>query len=823
MIRLRVNDRPCSVTADAETPLLWVLRDVLGLTGTKYGCGVGLCGICTVLIDGEANHACMVPVGRTADRDVTTIEGLTEQAHPLLDAWIAEQVPQCGYCQPGQLLAAAALLKQHPRPTDADIRAAMDGVLCRCGTYPRIRRAIHRAATPQQPPRGGASSTPPHPAADAGVALNPWVRIHADNSVTVRICHSELGQGVLTALAMLVAEELAVDLAQVRTEFAPVARDYANPVFGVQVTGGSTAIRGQWEPLRRAGARARTLLVKAAARQWRVRTTACRAQRGTVMHVASGRTLDYAALAAQAAQLEPPKRVPMTPREAWRLLGHAIPRLDIPAMVSGQLIYGIDARVANMWVASIARSPVFGGHVRDVDDRAALALPGVRAVQTIDRGVAVLADDFPAAQRARAALQIEWEAGPAATLSTAAIYAQLQREARGRGRPVRRKGSVTRAFASASQCVAADYRTAYLAHATLEPMNCIARVAADHCDIWVGTQNQTDTRDTAARLTDLPRDRIHVHTQFSGGGFGRRLETDMVAEAVQLAGAVGHAVQVVWTRQDDLQHDFYRPAHYTRLRAALDAAGYPAGWWQRVVGPGLALEMIDVPYAIANRREEHVLVESAVPIGAWRAVGAGQNAFVVESFIDELAWAAGQDPYHYRRQLLRDAPRYRTVLDLAAEKAGWDRPLPAGHGRGIAVCYSFGSWVAQVAELSMAADGRLLVHRVVCAVDCGTTVNPDTVAAQMEGAIAFGLSATLHEEIRIAEGRVQQASFADYPILTLAEMPEVEIHIVDSQEAPGGVGEPGLPPVAPAVANAVFAASGRRLRCLPLRTTAAKA
>jgi len=821
MIRITVNDRPCSVSVDAQTPLLWVLRETLGLTGTKYGCGVGLCGICTVLIDGEANHACMVPVARTADRCVTTIEGLADGAHPLLDAWIAEQVPQCGYCQPGQLLAAAALLSHNPRPTDADIDAAMAAVLCRCGTYPRIRRAIHRAATrPPSPTRAGSVITPRHPAPDDGVALNPWVRIHADNTVSIAISHSELGQGVLTALAMLVAEELAVDLSQVRPKFAPVARAYANPLFGVQVTGGSTAIRGQWQPLRRAGAQARSLLVKAAARQWRVRTTACRAHSGAVTHTPSGRTLEYAQLAAQAAQLQPPKRVAMTPQEGWRLLGHATPRLDIPAMVTGQLSYGIDVRIPDAWVASIARSPLIGARVGRLDAGAALALPGVRGVQTIDSGVAVLADDFSAAQRARAALTIEWHAGPATDLGTTAIYAQLQAAAGRDGRLVRRKGSVGRAFASAFQCVAAGYRTAYLAHATLEPMNCIARVAAGRCDIWVGTQNQSDTQDTAAAITGLPKDRIHVHSQFSGGGFGRRLETDMVAEAVQLAGAAGHPVKVIWTRADDLQHDFYRPAHYARLRAALDAAGRPTAWWQRAVGPGPALEMIDVPYCLANRREEHVRVKAAVPIGAWRAVGAGQNGFVVESFVDELAWAAGRDPYLYRRDLLRDAPRHRTVLDLAAEKAGWGQPLPTGRGRGIAVYHSFGSWVAQVAEASLDADGGLRVHRVVCAVDCGTVVNPDTVAAQIEGAIAFGLSATLHEEIRISEARVQQSSFADYPILTMAEMPDVEIHIVSSDQAPGGVGEPGLPPVAPAVANAVFAASGQRLRSLPLRATA---
>jgi isoquinoline 1-oxidoreductase beta subunit len=820
MIQLTVNKRPYTVTVDPETPLLWVLRDTLGLKGTKYGCGVGQCGICTVLIDGEANHACMVPVAKSADRRITTIEGLAQQKHPLIQAWITEQVPQCGYCQPGQLLAAAALLKHNPQPTDADINSTMSGVLCRCGTYPRIRRAIHRAAAMSDKAIQFVEAfTPVDQAPDAGVALNPWLRIHRDNTVTITINHSELGQGVLTALAMLVAEEVGVNLSQVRTTFAPVAKAYVNPLLGSQVTGGSTAVRGQWNQLRRAGAGARSMLVRAAARHWRARTRDCRTQQGTVIHVPSGRTLTYAELAARTAQLSPPKRVRLTPREEWRLLGHPAPRLDIPAMVTGQLVYGIDMRLPNMLVASITRSPVISGRVKNFDASAALALPRVQAVQEIESGVAVLTEDFYAAQCGRESLRIEWEAGHLATLSTASIHAHLQQQAQRRGQLIRRKGSVKRAFATAQQCVEAAYRTSYLAHATLEPMNCIARVDAERCDIWVGTQDQTDTRDTAASITGLPESGIHVHTQFSGGGFGRRLKVDMVTEAVQLAKIVDRPVQVVWTRQDDLQHDFYRPAHYSAVKAALGADGNLTAWWQRIVGPELALGMTDVPYAIANRREEHVVVEAEVPIGPWRSVGAGQNAFVVESFIDELAYAADEDPYQYRHRLLTHAPRHLGVLDLAAEKADWDLSMRPGHGRGIAVYQSFGSWVAQVAEVSVTTENRIHVHRVVCAVDCGTTVNPDTIRAQMEGAIALGLSAALHEEVHVENGRVQQATFSDYPVLTIAEMPAVEVYIIDSDEAPGGVGEPGVPPIAPAVANAVFAATGKRLRSLPLRLT----
>ena len=803
---------------DPQTPLLWALRDALGLKGTKYGCGVGICGICTVLLDGQANHACMVPVREAAEHTITTIEGLAEQGHPLLHAWIAEQVPQCGYCQPGQLLAAAALLNDKPQPTDAEIDTAMGGVLCRCGTYSRIRRAIHHAAKLRgQPYQSVAATTPAEPAPDSGVALNPWLRIHCDNTVTITINHSELGQGVITALAMLVAEELAVDLSHVRTHFAPAGEDYVNPLFGEQITGGSTAVRGQWKPLRQAGARARSQLVTAAARHWQVPDTECRAQQGSVTHVPSGRTLLYAELASQAVQLNLPRHVQLTPPENWRLLGRPTPRLDIPAMITGQLVYGIDVQVSNMLVASIARCPVIGGRVKRVDAAAALARPGVQAVEKIESGVAVLAKDFYTAQRAREVLQIEWKTGSKVSLNTASIHAQLQEQSKHQGKLIHSEGNVQGAFASASQCVEAAYRTSYLAHATLETMNCIAQVEAGRCDIWVGTQYQTDSRDAAARITGLPKGNIHVHTQFSGGGFGRRLNVDMVAEAVQLAKAAAQPVQVIWEQRDDLQHDFYRPAHYTVLKAALDANGYPTAWWQHAVGPHLALEMIDVPYAIANRHEEHTVVEAEVPTGAWRAVGAGQNAFAVESFIDELAHAAGEDPWRYRQQLLAHAPRHQAVLDLAAEKAGWAQPLPPDHGRGIAIYQSFGSWVAQVAEVSVDADKRILVHKVVCSIDCGLAINPDTVRAQMEGAIAMGLSAALHEEILFENGCVQQSTFTDYPILTIAEMPDVEIHIVNSSEPPGGVGEPGLPPIAPALANAVFAATGQRLRNLPLR------
>ncbi|HEX9627265.1 MAG TPA: molybdopterin cofactor-binding domain-containing protein [Acidiferrobacterales bacterium] len=811
MITLTVNGAPVEIAADPAMPLLWALRDRLGLKGTKYGCGVGVCGICTVLIDGAPNHACMLPLERAAGRAVLTVEGLAVHHPELVAAWIAEQVPQCGYCQPGQLLAACALLARTPRPDTAAVDAAMSGVLCRCGTYPRIRRAIARVARGDAPTPAGA---PLAPAAD-GVVMSDFIAIHADDTITLTINHSEMGQGALTALAMLAAEELDVAVGRVRTRFAPVAPIYKNPLWGAQFTGGSSTVRGEWEPFRRHAAATRVRLLAAAAKRWRVPAGECATGDGAVVHTASGRRAGYGALAAAARRIAAPEPVALKEPADFRLIGHDTPRLEIPDMVAGRTVYGVDVARPDMLVASVARCPDFGGKLRSFDAAAARRVPGVRDVVPIDSGVAVVADDFWSALRGRAALTVEWQAGPHADLDNAALAADLEAALDRDGEVKRNDGDARRALRGAARVIEARYATPYLAHATLEPMNCAAEVRADACHVWVGTQSQVDTQKIAARLAGLPKSKVQVHTQFLGGGFGRRLETDFVADAVELAKRLGRPVQVVWTRADDLQHDKYRPAHAARVRASLGADGLPVAWFLRIAGPELALDGIDLPYAIPNLREEHVEVPTPVPTGAWRSVGASNNAFVVESFIDELALAAGRDPFEYRRALLAQAPRHRAVLERAAGAAGWGIPLPPGVGRGIAVYRSFGSWVAQVAEVALHGD-TLRVPHVVCAIDCGIAVNPDAVRAQIEGGIAFGLSAALREEVGIAGGRVLPESLADYPILTLAEMPEVEVHIMESREPPGGVGEPGVPVIAPAVANAVAAAGGRRLRRLPL-------
>jgi isoquinoline 1-oxidoreductase beta subunit len=561
-------------------------------------------------------------------------------------------------------------------------------------------------------------------------------------------------------------------------------------------------VRGEWLPLRRHAAAARELLLAAAAQRWNVEAADCEARDGVVRHAASNRQLGYGALAAAAARLAAPADARLRQPGEFRLIGQPIARLDIPDMVTGRTVYGADVTRPGMRVATVVRCPVSGGRLRGFDAGAARTLPGVRDVLAIDGGVAVLATDFTAALRGRAALHIDWDAGAHATLDNATIAAQLDAALARSGKPKRNLGHAKRMLRHATSRVEARYTTPYLAHAPLEPMNCTAEVTASGCDVWVGTQSQVDTQAVAARIAGLPKRKVRVHTQFLGGGFGRRLETDFVADAVELAKRTGVPVQVLWTRADDLQHDRYRPAGAMQLAASL--------------GAELVLEGIDVPYAIANLREERVEIESPLPTGPWRSVGASNNAFAIECFIDELAHAAGRDPLAYRLALLDAAPRHRVVLELAARAVGWSQPLPAGHGRGVAVYRSFGSVVALVAEVAVTGDA-IRVTRMTGAIDCGIAVNPDSVRAQLEGAIAMGLSATLKEEVRIEGGRVTQASFVDYPILTLAEMPAVELHILDSRAEPGGVGEPGLPPVAPAVANAVFAATGRRLRRLPLR------
>jgi isoquinoline 1-oxidoreductase beta subunit len=645
---------------------------------------------------------------------------------------------------------------------------------------------------------------------------NSWIHLAPDDTVTLMVATSELGQGSMTAIPMLLAEELEADWAKVKVAPAPVNPDFNNPLSNTQMTGGSTAVRGYWEPLRRVGAGTRELLIAAAAKIWGVAAKGCHARNSEVIHTASGRRLRYGALLATASQLTPPTEVRLKNPKHFHLIGKPTARLDTPAKVNGSAVFGGDVRVPGMFTAVVARCPVFGGKPKGYDAGAARAVRGVHQVVEIDSGIAVVADSFWSAQRGRAALAIQWNPGSMAKLDSAAIQKQLRAALRRRGNAQRDDGDIDQALAGATRVVEALYETPYLAHACMEPMNCTAHVRADRCDVWVPTQAQTAARAAAAQASGLRESAVQIHTTFAGGGFGRRLQQDFVIEAVQLSKAVGAPVQVLWTREDDMQHDFYRPANCTQLRAALDARGFPRAWFQRIAGPRNALRGVTIPYAIDNVRVEQVEEDPGVPVGAWRSVGASQNGFTVECFIDELAHAAGQDPLAYRLALLKQAPRHRAALQLAADKAGWGRKLPAGHGRGLAVYESFAGWVAHVVEVSV-VRGVIRVQRVVSAVDCGLAVNPAGVHAQNESAITFALTAALKGEITIRDGRVVQGNFDDPPLLRIDEMPAIEVHLVPSREPPGGVGEPGVPPLAPALANAVFAATGQRLRRLPLR------
>jgi isoquinoline 1-oxidoreductase subunit beta len=672
-------------------------------------------------------------------------------------------------------------------------------------------------------------------AATATFVPNAWLRIGPDGWVTVLVDRSEMGQGVDTSLPMLVAEELDADWKRVRVEHAPAGEAYINPLFGIQGTGGSTSVRAAFRPLREAGAKARAMLVAAAASTWGVDAKGLRTESGTVIGP-NGKKLTYGALADKAATMPVPETVTLKDPKDWKLIGTRVPRVDLKSKVTGTAGFGIDATAPGMLTAVVARPPVFGGRVKSFDPAAAKASPGVKAVIQIGSGVAVIADTYWNAKKGRDALTVVWYEGALAKTSSESIRAQFASLANRPGVTARKDGNAAAALAGGAKRIEAVYEVPYLAHACMEPMNTAAHVRSDGVTVWSPTQyqmgNGAGVRGIASKLTGIPEDKVEVHTTYLGGGFGRRFELDFVIDAIETSKAIGAPVKVVYSREDDIQHDFYRPATYNKLAAALDAKGAPVAWTHRIVGPSISSRFgplkngIDessveaaagMPYAVPNVKVDWIRAEPGIPVGFWRSVGNSQNSFIVESFIDEVAHAAGKDPFEFRRALLEKHPRHKAVLELAAEKAGWGTALPEGRARGIAVQESFGSYVAQVAEVSVSPEGKPKVHRIVCAVDCGTVVNPDTVEAQMESAIVFGLSAALSGEITIKDGRVVQNNFNDYPVLRMNEMPVVEVHIVKSTEPPGGVGEPGTPPAAPAVCNAIFALTGKRVRRLPIR------
>ncbi len=670
-------------------------------------------------------------------------------------------------------------------------------------------------------------------AAAGPFAPNAWLRIGTDESVLVMVDRSEMGQGVATSLPMLLAEELEADWSKIKIEFAPADKAYTNPMFGMQGTGGSTSVRAAFTPLRKAGAAARELLVAAAAQTWSVDKAECRAERGAVIHTPSKRRLTYGKLVEPAAALPAPADVPLKDPKDWKILGTRVRRLDTPPKVDGSAQFGIDVKVPGMLVAVIARCPVFGGKVASFDATKAKAVPGVRQVVQISTGVAVVADGYWPAKKGRDALDVSWDEGPNASVSSASIAQLFAQRAEQPGAVARHDGDPSAALPAAPAKLDAVYELPFLSHATMEPMNCTAHVTPDAVHIWAPTQFQTGAQGIGANIGGVPPEKVLVHTTYLGGGFGRRFELDFIQEALETSKAVGAPVKVIWSREDDVRHEQYRPACYHRFRAGLDASGQPVAWTHRIVAPsifarvfpqtiknGLDGEAVEggvgMPYTIPNVHVDYLLTDTGIPVGFWRSVNNSYNAFAVECFIDELAHAAKRDPYEYRRDLLTKAPRHLGVLNLAASKAGWGTAPPAGRARGIAVYKSFETYVAEVAEVSVASDGAVRVHRVVCAVDCGPVVNPDIVEAQMQGGIVYGLTAALWGEITIDKGRVQQSNFHDYRMLRMAEMPRIEVHIVPSSDAQGGVGEPGTPPIAPAVCNAIFALTGKRIRKLPI-------
>jgi isoquinoline 1-oxidoreductase beta subunit len=672
-------------------------------------------------------------------------------------------------------------------------------------------------------------------------APNAFIRIGTDGQIVLTMPYVEMGQGTYTSIPMLIAEELEVSLKQVRLEHAPPNEKlYANPMLGIQATGNSNAIRGAWKPLREAGATARVMLIAAAAQRWGVDARSCHAHEGEVIHTSTWRKLKYGELAVAAAHMPIPKDVALKRAEDFKLIGTSAKRLDASGKVNGTAVYGMDARPPGVKIATLAQSPVFGGRLKHVDDAAAKAVKGVRQIVRLEDAVAVVADHMGAAKKGLEALKIEWDEGTHAGLSTRDVARELEQATLKAGAVAQTIGNADKAMANAATRVEASYQLPFLAHATMEPMNCTVHFRGSECEIWVGTQAIARVQAMAAKAAGLPVEKVIVHNHLIGGGFGRRLEADGAVRAVEIAKQVDGPVKVVWTREEDIQHDMYRPYWVDRIAAGLDKDGKPIAWNNRFAGssvmarwlppafkdgldPDTTEGAIDLVYALPNVHVEYVRAEPpGIQTAFWRSVGPSHNVFVAESFIDELAAAAGQDAVAYRRALLDHNPRAKAVLDLVAEKAGWSSPLPKGRGRGIALQNVFGSYLAQVAEVEVAKDGSVRVHRVVCAMDCGTVINPDTVQAQIQSGVIFGVTAALYGEITLKNGRVEQANFDTYQMLRINEAPAIEVHVVKSAEPPGGMGEAGTSGIVPAIANAVFAATGKRLRKMPIDTNALK-
>jgi isoquinoline 1-oxidoreductase beta subunit len=682
------------------------------------------------------------------------------------------------------------------------------------------------------------------PAAGAAFVPNAFVRIGADNSVTVIAKHLEMGQGSYTGIATVLAEELDADWSLVKVESAPAdVKRYANLAFGMQGTGGSSAMNNSWAQLREAGGKARLMLMTAAANDWKVPIGELTVDKSVVYHAPSKRQATFGSLTAKAAKLPVPEKVTLKDPKDFKLIGHAAPRVDVPSKVDGSAQFTIDVAMPGLLVALVKRSPLFGGTVKSFDAAAASAIPGVVKVVQVPSGIAVVAKGFWAAKQGRDALQIEWDDTHAETRSSTDLMAEYRRLADQPAKSAKNVGDAIAALRDATHKVSATYEFPYLAHAPMEPLDAVVKLTADSCEIWAGDQFQTLDQANAAKTAGLDPSKVSIYTLYAGGSFGRRANSwsDFIVEAVSIAkayGADGTPIKLQWTREDDLHGGLYRPMFFHKMEAGLNEKKELVGWRHVLVGQsimagtvmqGMIKDGIDptsvegaatMAYAIPNMAVDLATTTTGVPVLWWRVVGSSHTTFAVEAFIDEVAHAAGEDGFTFRRKLLEHEPRMKAVLELAAEKAGWSSgPLPKGKGRGIAVAEAFKTFVAQVAEVTVDEKGHVTVDRVVCAVDCGIPINPDVITAQMEGGIGFGLGAVMYGAITLKNGHVEQDNFNSYRVLRMNEMPQVEVHIVPSGETPTGVGEPGVAPVGPAVANAIFAASGRRIHLLPFPKT----
>jgi len=845
----------------AKTPLLWVLRDVLGLHGTKFGCGAGFCAACTVLLDGRNTKACQTTTERAVGKVVTTVEGASGPVvDAVRDAWHRGNVVQCGYCQPGQTLAAVSLLESDPSPDDAKINNWMSGNLCRCGTYPRIRAAIHQAsATLEAGVRPAALVAPPEPedrrlTADELVdPVHPYIRIHSDGTIVAYSSQIEMGQGIHTGLATIVAEELDADFGSVRVVNAangagPGGDVYGNPDLGsaFQLTGASNSMKGLWVRYRLAAARARARLVAAAAEAWEVPPEEVEVHNGVLRH-ASGRRATFAELAARAEQLHIGEDVKPKDPGDYKLIGReGRLRVDAVPKILGSTQFTIDQTLPGMLTAVVLHPPRFGATVAAVDDRAALAEAGVTAVVPIEEGVAVVAETVADAQRGLRALVVDWDDTNAERRSTPELLAEHVRllESGENAVTSRDEGDVDGALADAASTVDATYVLPYLSHSPMEPNNAACRMREDGVlEVWVGSEAPEYVKMNASSIAGIEKDQVQVHITFAGGSFGLHssAEHDPVSEAVQIARALDwkHPIKVQSLREEEFKVGRYRAMAVHRVRAGADADGRLTAWHQQIVAAPTSVNLpfvrdvmftngvdfftttgaVDPPYAVENFRLESTNFESRISTMVWRSVGNSHTEFARESAIDELAIAAGRDPVDLRRELLADSPRTVRALELAAEAAGWGSPLPAGWARGIASSGFLGH-SANVTEISLDDRGRVHVERIVFALDCGRNVNPDLIRAQVEGGLLWGLSAAAWGEIVLGEGGdIVTQNFDAYPVMRMRSVPQIEVHLIDSTEPPTGVGEVSVPSAAPALTNAIAALTGTRIRQLPINNT----